>query len=274
MNKNVSNKNADRLAAILSRMKDTDVYSGEGNTKFLKLPEGVTRIRILPEVGDMPFGEFYQEVGMHYLPDDTREYCPAFTTRGAVACPICEVCNTLYRSGSAVNKELAKKLRVSKQYWMNVIDRGDEDAGPQILAAGPMIFNYISAHVSDPEFGDITDPDDGMDASIDRVGLSMDTKYSVRCGPRTSPISADPAQANEWLDAASDLTVGVLTGDEEEDAGIMEDYTIWVKNYDMMAAVYSPEALLSMAGDADDGGEAVVKEAPVQRAMRQRRSKR
>ena len=135
---------AARLAKLRQKVGSIDLGGGGG---YMRLKEGRNTVRILPEVGDMEF--FFQAVGTHHFQDGRRLYCPSFISEGELGCPVCEFVQTLYRSGGKAAKGMADKLRVRKRYWMNVIDRDDEEAGPKILTAGVTIFGPITYETGD-----------------------------------------------------------------------------------------------------------------------------
>ncbi len=268
-----------RLAAIRARLEEADTGGSGGGTNWMQLKEGINKIRILPEVGEMEFGSFFQKVGIHYLPGNERAYCSSFTTSGEEDCPICDVGDELYRSGK---KTLAGKLLVSKRYWMNVIDRNDEDAGPKRLDIGVSIMQAIASAMMDPDYGDITNPEDGMDVTIERNGTGMDTKYQVRFSPRPSRLSDDPDLVAQWLEDAADLSVVVLSNDPEEDGELTKGATLWVKPYERVAEEWGTDRLMALLNGKDapangasaDDDDDEADEHPVQRSVRRRARRR
>lgn len=235
----------DRLAALRDRMQSVDSGGAGG---FFTPKQGANVLRILPEVGDMEF--FFQVVGRHYLPNKKNFYCPAFTSEGELPCPICEVVNDLYKSGDKASKALAGDIRVRKQYWMNVIDRENENAGPLVYTPGITVFGAIKSLVLDPDYGDIMDIDNGIDITIVRSGEGLDTSYQVNPRRMDSPLNADKAIVEDWLDKARDLSWVELTDDPEQDKEIAEGHAVWVLPYDR---------IVEEAG-LDDGFEEAVAE--------------
>lgn len=221
---------ADRLAALRAKMDKQDTGVGSG---FLRLEEGRTQVRILPEVGEM--GWFFQPVGTHHFPDNTRVYCPTFTSEGELPCPVCEFVQGLYDAGDKSSRALAGKLRVRRKFWMNVIVRDDESAGPRILTAGVTIFSAIKQIVADPDYGDITDVTDGVDIKINRKGQGLSTEYEVIASRYESVLSEDDDQADEWLDKAKDLSYVELSDDPSEDDKLKAGHIVWVLPHDRIS---------------------------------------
>lgn len=234
---------ATRYKELLEKVQGMDLGGGG----FWKPKEGRSLIRILPPVGDMEF--FFQEVGRHY---DQKQYCPAITTEGAEECPICEINEALYQAGE---KEAAAKFRATRAFWMNIIDRSNEDAGPQIYTPGVQVFQSIVAFISDPEYGDITDEEDGFDLKIDRKGQGIETKYTVLPSRMPSALGSDDEQMNEWIEDARDLSAHV----EEQ-----------LKDYDDLIDAAGLEAYFDGTTQAEEEEE---DEEPVT-TRRRRRSRR
>jgi len=244
---------ADRLAALRDKIAQQDM----GTSGFMRLEQGLNQVRILPEVGDMGF--FFQAVGTHYIDDKRRVYCPRFTSEGELDCPICELVDELYQAGDAASRALAKKLRVRRHFWMNVINRANEDAGPLILTAGTTIFSPISSLINDPEYGFVMEIDDGTDVKIKRAGQGLETKYEVIAARRESPLSEDPELVEEWLSAAKDLSYVELSDDPAEDAELKGDHAVWVLPYERLVREYKLDDTL------DDAKEDAEEDEPHRR---------
>jgi len=227
------------LADVQARMSETAKTFG-GQTAFWKCKEGRSIIRILPPVGNME-SAFWQEVGKHYIPGAEHSLtCPKFTA--GLDCPVCEYVDELYKAGDDASKELAGKLRVSKQYWVNIIDRENEDAGPQVYTPGPSVFKSIYGLVADPEYGDIYDPYEGWDLVISRTGQGINTEYEVQPRARGQrPLSEDEDTIDAWLDAAKDLSVVELSDNPAEDEKLADGLLVRILPYDRLSAEFYQE---------------------------------
>lgn len=251
----------DKLAQLRAKLKTTDM--GGGGVGFWSPKEGKNIIRIMPETGDMDF--FFQTVGVHHLPNKKRVYCPRFTTEDQLPCPICETVDQLYR-GDAAQKQLAGELRVRKAYWMNVIVRGEENLGPQIYTPGVTVFGSIASLISDPDYGDVMDIDDGIDITIDRSGKGLDTEYQVTPRRNSSPLSEDADLAQEWLDKAKDLSYVLVDDDPEHDKELSAGHAIFLLPYDRIAAEFDLDAVLEEPGEEpveDTHSRNIAKAKPV-----------
>jgi len=187
---------SDAYKKLLERLGDVDMSSG-GN--FWKPPEGLSTVRILPPVGKMEY--FFLEIGQHYI-DNTSYMCTNICSDGADPCPLCEVNELLFRAGQ---KEMADRYRVSRSFWMNVIVRGEEASGPQKFTPGVTIFRSLASYVTDPDYGHITDPDEGFDVKITRKGVGISTRYETRCARNPNALSDDDDMIEEWLEKSTDI---------------------------------------------------------------------
>lgn len=186
----------DRYKKLLDKVQSMDL----GSSGFWRPPVGRSTVRILPPVGTMEY--FFMEVGQHFLEGVGMFYCPKICSEGKNPCPICEVNDGLYQSGE---KEAAQKFRAQRHFFMNVIVKATEDAGPQIFTPGVQMFTSLVSLISDPDFGDITDVDEGYDIKIERSGEGLNTHYEVRPAKTTTPLGSDDEEVDEWLTATKDI---------------------------------------------------------------------
>lgn len=187
-------KKSDAYQKLLAKLDGVDMGTGG----FWKPTVGMSTIRILPPIGEMDY--FFVEVGQHYV--GSSFMCPAICSDGEDPCPLCEVNEALYRAGE---KEAADKFRVRRSFWVNAIVRGQEANGPVIFTPGVTIFRTLASFISDPDYGDITDEEDGFDIRIERQGEGLKTRYETRAVRSPTPLGSDE-EIEEWLDDAKDLT--------------------------------------------------------------------
>ncbi len=245
---------ADRLRRLMEKVQSIDLGGGG----FWKPPVGRTTIRILPEAGGMDY--FFVEVGSHYLGGKPHK-CPKICTDGAEECPICDVNEALFQAG---DKEAAKDFRASRSFWMNIVVRGKEENGPAIFTPGVLIFQNLVSLIADPDYGDITDIEEGFDIKIDREGEGRQTKYQVRAARNPSPLSDDEDDAEEWLEAAKDL---------------QEFVSSQVLDYDALAKVagvevYLEEGVESITEDDDDEEEEISASDQIAARLARRQQRR
>lgn len=177
---------------------------------ILKVSVGRNVVRLLPPAA----GEAspWKLIYMHFIemPDGLTIpfVCPKKMSNEP--CPICEQAEKLRQSGDAAQFERAKKYFPRRQWYANVIDRNDEEKGPQLLPVGKEILDQINTQIrerllEDPEF-DICDPYGGIDVIINRKGqLQNDTEYKVALRTAKSQLGPDDDTMQTWIDARHDL---------------------------------------------------------------------
>lgn len=248
MMKKKANKQ-DRYKALLEKVQSIDL----GGAGFWKPAQGRSTVRILPEVGKM--GWFFKEVGTHYF--DTSVYCPA--VNDGSDCPACEVNELLFQAG---RKDAASDFRVRRSFWMNVVVRGQEGDGPRIFTPGVMIFNSLAALIQDPEYGDISDFDEGFDIKIDRSGEGLSTEYQVMPSRHPSPLSQDEDEAEEWMEEARDIETFIAGS---------------IKSYDDIAKAVGADVYLDDDYDEDEDDDEYddkLEDEPVSTAIEKRLARR
>jgi len=247
----------ERIARVRDKLRKTD--TGGGGLGFLSLKTGKNIIRIMPEVGEMEF--FFQTVGRHYFPNKKMAYCPSFTSEGELECPICELVDELYKLGDKSSKALAKELRVSRQYWMNAINRADQEAGPLIFTPGVKIFNYIISLINDPDYGDIYNPDEGTDLTIEKSGSGINTDYNPNPRRKITPLHAKDEIMSKWLEDAKDLSWVEVSMDPDEDAKLSEGHAVYLYPYDRLVEEFGLDEVdlddPQFGGDEDEEEEEV-----------------
>ena len=164
-----------------------DTMSGDGG-EWLKLKAGKNRIRILPSRTED--GSFFYLAVVHYgFVDGTdRRAYPCLRALGESRCPVCQVIAVHQDDINPDVKNAVRGLNPKKRFLMNVLDRSEEGGGVKLFGAGPMIMKDILAIFRDPDFEDITDPEEGRDITIDKEGSGMSTEYAARPGAKQSDV--------------------------------------------------------------------------------------
>ena len=80
--------------------------------------------------------------------------------------PIQELITKLRDEGSKESYELAKKLYPKMRCYAAVIVRGEESEGVRLWAFGKQVYQSLLNVMLDPDYGDITDPEEGTDLVI------------------------------------------------------------------------------------------------------------
>ena len=182
--------------------EEEDLRKSGGAGSFLKIQEGKTTIRILPPPAGRrsPFVTVYQ----HFI---NRPGQPAavFNCPQSMAKTYCRVCakaNELKSTGNRADRDQAFRLFAKRRVFAVVIDRGNEEAGPQIYGFGKTVQEQLVAIRRDQDAGgDFTHPEDGFDLVIERKGTGKtDTSYKVLPSRRSSALGN-----MDWIAIQPDL---------------------------------------------------------------------
>lgn len=209
----------DEARAAQKRLDET-----AGSNRFMTLAEGKTIVRFLPAMAGMP-GPLV-EVMQHFVRLPGKEKPVVFACPRSMArefCPLCARADQYRGSRHKKDQEMARELYSSLRVYANVIDRGDEAAGPKILGFGRTIYSDLIKLREDDDFGDFTHPKSGYDIQITRTGTGrFSTKYTVI--PR---MPGAPLKNMQWVELQPDLSSLVevpsleeiekrLSGEEED----------------------------------------------------------
>lgn len=175
------------MAAMESKREELKNRGGGGSDfAYDKLEKGKNIRRILPPKGDSDV--FYSEGYMHFsLGADGKTAVTCLSTFNK-KCPICDHLASIKSSTLKEDKAMLKDCRKVKRVYISVLNRDDssDEEVPKILPIGPMILKQIIEIICDPDYGDITDFNEGRDVTITKSGSGMETEYSTLAKPKTS----------------------------------------------------------------------------------------
>ena len=109
----------------------------------------------------------------------------------AADCPVCQFIEALKEEGSKELDKIAARLRPQSRYYVNVLNRRSASPAPLIYGLRTRMMKTLRSYLQDPDYGDITDPEDGRDIVIERTGQGLQTRYEIRIKPKTSPIGVE-----------------------------------------------------------------------------------
>ena len=142
-----------KLAAVQNK--------GDGKSAFWRPNDGNQTIRVVPTEDGDPF----KEVFFHYNVTKGGILCPK--RNFGDSCPICDFASNLWREGADTNdessKKLAKSLFVRQRFFSPVLVRGEETDGVRWWGYGKTAYESLLNLVLNPDYGDITDTDEGTD---------------------------------------------------------------------------------------------------------------
>lgn len=217
------------MSKIMARLEELNApRGGSFDLDYLNLKPGRNVIRILPPKGDNFFAE---ETFVHYgvgkgenNEKGTTVVCPTTHDENA-PCPVCELAKELKRLSKAKDDTYDKQygeLRRKKRIYYNAISReddltqfekngegkwinkatGEEERPVKVLSTGIDVYKKLMGIIVDPEYGDITDEEEGLDVIITKSGTGRNTEYDVKTVRKESPIGFDV-----WEECLNDLKI-------------------------------------------------------------------
>jgi len=178
------------LNAIKKRLNQLQTTNNRTSSLWKPQP-GKTQIRIVPYAHnkDNPFIELF----FHYNLNNRSYLSPISFGRPD---PIEEFAQKLKGSGSKEDYQLSKKLEAKMRTFAPVIVRGEEKQGVKFWGFGKTVYQELLSIIADPDYGDITDPVNGRDVSVEFIsaeesGASF-PKTNIRVKPNQTAISDDP----------------------------------------------------------------------------------
>jgi len=124
--------------------------------------------------------------------------------------PIEEFAQKLKASGNKEDYQLSKKLEAKMRTFAPVIVRGEESQGVKLWGFGKTVYQELLSIIADPDYGDITDPVNGRDVSVEFIsaeesGASF-PKTNIRVKPNQTPISDEPSVLELVKTSQKDIT--------------------------------------------------------------------
>jgi hypothetical protein len=107
--------------------------------------------------------------------------------------PIVEFAEKLKSTGNSDEWKAGKKLEPTMRCYVPIIVRGKESEGVKFWGFGKSVYQELLGFITDPDYGDITDPMSGRDISVefkpaDQAGKSY-PETSIRVKPNQTPVT-------------------------------------------------------------------------------------
>ena len=171
-----------RLNTLQTKVTKTD--------NLWKPQPGKQQIRILPYVHNTsnPFIELY----FHFGFGGKNIISPSSFGE---ADPLLEFAEKLKATGNREDYQLSRKLTPKMRTYVPVLVRGEESEGVKFWGFGKNVYQELLGFFADPDYGDLTDPVNGRDVTVEfktaaELGKSYPETY-IRVKPNTSAISED-----------------------------------------------------------------------------------
>lgn len=174
--------------------------------KVYKIKDGKNVVRILPKTWEGDPNHYGYSVWINYGIGPDNQNFLSLSKMLKEKDPLAEARRIADKDG---DEDTSKALNPRQRIVMWVIDREDEDAGPQVFSC-PMSVDKDLASISvDEDTNEVVlvdEPEEGTDFRFHREGKGLKTKYPAAKMRlmKPSPIHADEGQQEEWLNYIQD----------------------------------------------------------------------
>jgi len=207
----------EKMKAKLNKLQN----KGNGDSVFWRPEDGEQTIRIVPTADGDPFKDFW----FHYNVGKNPGFLSPKRNFGE-SDPLDSFVRELFDEGTEDSIKMAKNLMARQRFFSPVVVRGEEDKGLRIWGYGKMAYEKLLSLVLNPEYGDITDSEEGVDLVIHYgkpVGASFpQTKITPR--RKNSALCDEPERCKEWLENIPDFNTLFERKTPEEVGQLLDEF--------------------------------------------------
>ena len=218
------------LAKIRARL-DNVKNNGKAGGSFWRPKDGTQTIRIVPTADGDPFKDYH----FHYNLGPNQKggvLCP--NKNHGDRCPICEFKDQLWKEFNETQDQdtykLAKDMTPRQRFFSPVLVRGEESEGIRLWGYGKEAYTSLLNLVLNPEYGDITDVDDGTDITLTygKPPGAQFPKTTLTPRRRTSPLCDEAVggddECSRLLDNIPKFDQVFIVKSESEVQAIFDDF--------------------------------------------------
>ena len=223
------------LKKMRAKLASTENKGGDSNKNlFWKPQDGESVIRIVPDPDGDPFKEYW----FHYNVGNNPGFLSPKKNFGEDDVLDAYV-RKLFNDGTEESREEAKKLMAKQRFFSPVIVRGEEEKGVRLWGYSKTVYQKLLQLVLNPEYGDITDLQEGTDLTINygKKAGQMFPSTDIFPARRTSPLHKDKGLAKELAeteiqydnvfskkttDEVQQMLEQHLSGDTDDSAGTVQ----------------------------------------------------
>ena len=110
--------------------------------------------------------------------------------------PIVEFAEKLKATGNSDEWKMGKKMEPKMRTYVPILVRGKENEGVKFWGFGKTVYTELLSFMADPDYGDITDPSNGRDITVEFIAADKPGSYpktQIRVKPNVTPITSDAA---------------------------------------------------------------------------------
>jgi hypothetical protein len=192
------------LDAIRGRLNKLQNTTSKGVEQWKPAP-GKHQVRLVPYKfnKENPFIELL----FHYGINNKTYLSPSSFGRPD---PIVEFAEKLKRMGDKEDWKAAKKMEPKLRTFVPVLVRGEEGEGVRFWGFGKTVYQEILGYIADPDYGDISDAENGRDIVVEIVSAEdSGTSYpvtTIRVKPKETPLAESDEKIAKFLNEQKDIT--------------------------------------------------------------------
>jgi len=180
-----------------------DALENRGNNKsaFWKPEDGEQTIRLLPTSDGDPFKQYW----FHYNLGKNPGFLSPKKNFGE-SDPLDDFIRQLYKDGTDESVKMAKNLSARQRFFSPVLVRGEEGEGVRLWGYGKMAYKELLNLVLNPEYGDITDVNEGTDLVINygKPAGAQFPQTTITPRRRPSALAKTEDEIHSYLDQVPD----------------------------------------------------------------------
>jgi hypothetical protein len=176
---------------------------GSNKEMFWRPQDGESTIRIVPSEDGDPFKDYW----FHYNVGNNPGFLSPKKNFGEED-PLDNFVRSLFKEGSEDSIKMAKSLMARQRFFAPVLVRGEEEKGVRVWGFGKMAYQELLNLVLNPDYGDITDVDDGTDLVI-TYGKPPGAQFpqtTITPRRKSSPLTKTKKQTKDYLEQVPDVT--------------------------------------------------------------------
>lgn len=202
-----------------------DALENRGNNKsaFWKPEDGEQTIRLLPTADGDPFKQYW----FHYNLGKNPGFLSPKKNFGEND-PLDDFIRQLYKDGSDESVKMAKNLSARQRFFSPVLVRGEEGEGVRLWGYGKMAYKELLNLVLNPEYGDITDVNEGTDLVINygKPAGAQFPQTTITPRRRPSALAKTEEEIHSYLDQVPDYATVFERKTPQEVQAMLDEFLL------------------------------------------------
>jgi len=210
------------INAIKNRLNQLQTTTSTKKS-FWKPEPGKTQVRIVPYKfnKDNPFIELF----FHYQFGNKTHLSPVSFGRPD---PINEFASKLKSTGVKDDWIQGKRLEPKMRTFVPIVVRGQENEGVKFWGFGKTVYQELLSIIADPDYGDITDPINGRDITVEKMtpaeAGNQYGKTTIRVKPNQSPLTNNKEQLKMMFESQVDINELYTEPSHDELSEVLDAY--------------------------------------------------